>query len=426
MAPHSHRGLARVLALATLGATATSAHRVTLRLVPDGATDDGASPAYAYEVLPYVEPAMSAAAIVREHHSRLAPHHGATFRGCTGIDTACLEAAVAAAIALRRTEVLAGGSSAASGGQSGGLDEAIITLPFNTEDGGRMELVVERGDTPASAARRFCAASAPGQAMCGPIAEALAARALADHGFHFTDDGSRAPVLIVGDGVGGGGSSGVGARGGGASGADAAVEASGAQELQHGSPHARPSAEAAAVAVAASGLRGGASQLAHRPRLQWLKQQGVGPAGGCPARVLDVGACFGGWTRLLKEVCPRSSVTMVEANPARLPQLADTADFLNAGCSGAGNAGGSGAGDGDGGDGGDGGGGGSCGGGAGTVVVGPAVLLGAADDAEGVAFYQTTLASGGTGDSLFKERSNLCVNIQVKARSHMLLVQGHP
>jgi len=104
--------------------------------------------------------------------------------------------------------------------------------------------------------------------------------------------------------------------------------------------------------------------------------------------VLDIGACFGGWTKLLREVCPSAQVVMVEANPARHPILNETAEFLNrptarrAAASAA-----------------------SSGKPRGVVAVAPAMLLGSQDTAA-VPFFQTKLARGGTGDSLFRERSN--------------------
>jgi hypothetical protein len=118
-------------------------------------------------------------------------------------------------------------------------------MPFVAgDDGGRMVLEVRRQDSAASAAARFCAEQAAGQAACSTIMENLARQGLRDHGFHW--------------------------------------------QAQDSPPAAGAGAES-----------GGMSQLAHRPRLQWLRQNA-----GCPTRVVDVGACFGAWTRLLREVCP--------------------------------------------------------------------------------------------------------------------------
>lgn len=117
----------------------------------------------------------------------------------------------------------------------------------------------------------------------------------------------------------------------------------------------------------------------------------------------------------------------MEANPGRHGPLNDTAEFLNrptafektASASAAISAGGAaaaaassffaasaasaaaaqGKGKGEGGQG-------EGGQGRGHVVVAPAMLLGATDNRAGVPFYQTKLSRGGTGDSMFKERSN--------------------
>jgi hypothetical protein len=257
----------------------------------DGGDDDGPD----YEVLPYQEPALSAALLVEQQHARIVPA-GTTFNGCQADKHLCVTEAVTRCIVAKRREVL--GSPEAS--------EPIITLAFTDVDHDlRMTLTIRKGDTARTAAERFCReeVAGPGRsaaATCAAQVEALAFDALAAHGFLWRDpDGSRAPA---------------------------------AEPIPKG---------AAPVATA------------HRPRLQWLKQHV-----GCPRRALDVGACFGGWTRLLREVCPNAHVAMVEANPARHPLLADTAAYLNAGPSG------------------------------GRVHAAPPMLLGARDDLA-VPFYQT-------------------------------------
>ena len=147
----------------------------------------------------------------------------------------------------------------------------IITVPFLGEDGGRLELTVRRSDTADSAAQRFCSElGAPDFPACQGAMAPFAARALAAHGFYWQVEESR-------------------------------------------------DREAALLPPT----------LAHRPRLQWLRRRV-----GCPARAVDVGACFGGWTKLLLEVCPETQVVMVEANPGRVGHLEETANFLNSGARG--------------------------------------------------------------------------------------------
>lgn len=304
-----HRAVQRsraCLFTALLLLAGASAHRITLRLPHDSGDDDGPD----YEVLPYQEPALSAALLVEQQHARIVPA-GCTFNGCQADDRPCVTEAVTRRIVAKRHEALGPPDSS----------ETIITLAFTDYDHDlRMTLTIRKGDTALTAAARFCReeVAGPGRSAaptCVSQVEALAFGALADHGFLWRDpDGSRALAEPIPKG-------------------------------------------AAPVATA------------HRPRLQWLKQHV-----GCPRRALDVGACFGAWTRLLREVCPDAEVTMVEVNPARHELLADTAADLNAGPGG-------------------------------RVRAAPPTLLGARDD-PAVPFYQTKLSRGGTGDSMFRELSN--------------------
>ena len=123
--------------------------------------------------------------------------------------------------------------------------------------------------------------------------------------------------------------------------------------------------------------------LEHKSRLQALKQR---LGGTCPFQILDVGACFGAWTHAFLEVCPEARVLMLEANPSHIPMLEEKARFLNTH--------------------------------AWKAPVKTAhqnqvsvanVLLGAHDHTS-VEFFQTRLPGGGTGDSMFREKSNFYQN----------------
>jgi len=255
-----------------------------------------------YEILPYQEPEVTAALLVEQQHLRIVPA-GTTFDGCQADDHPCVVEAVTRRVIQKRQESLG----------TPDTSEIIITKLFTDYDHDlRMNLTIRKGDTAHIAAERFCReeVTGPGRSAaptCVSQVENLAADALAEHGFLWRDpEGSRAPV---------------------------------AEPVPRGS---------APVATA------------HKPRLQWLKQHV-----GCPRRALDVGACFGGWTRILREVCPNVEVSMVEANPSRNQLLSDTAAYLNTGTGGT------------------------------QVYAAPPMLLGARDDSA-VPFYQTKVATSFT------------------------------
>ena len=109
-----------------------------------------------------------------------------------------------------------------------------------------------------------------------------------------------------------------------------------------------------------------------RPRLQWLRQNC-----GCPAIVIDIGAHRGNWTRALLSVCPSSQVIMVEASPEKMPYLESFAEEINRSMNQ-------------------------------TQIYARNLLL-AAEEADDRIFYSSKLAHlfQGTGDSLYRENSNI-------------------
>ena len=147
--------------------------RVTLRLPHDMGDDDGPD----YEFLPYVDTKASAGSLVDTNLDRLVPP-GATFGGCSRTDRACLVAEVAARMERSRAAALVEGG-----------DDALLTLGFQADHGdvslGRMEITVRRGDTPRSAAERFCRSqtfTTPGMGRDASVSLAAPPRSLHNAG----------------------------------------------------------------------------------------------------------------------------------------------------------------------------------------------------------------------------------------------------
>jgi hypothetical protein len=113
--------------------------------------------------------------------------------------------------------------------------------------------------------------------------------------------------------------------------------------------------------------------LGTEPRLQWLRR-----LAGCPGLVFDIGAHRGEWTRSFNSVCHHSSIVMVEASRHKMPSLRAVADEINAvNATGA------------------------------PLVADVNLVLAESESAERVFYSSHAHEYANTGDSLYRENSNL-------------------